>query len=60
MDIVMTVEELALDGSVSLGKCSVSTLYRWCRAINEYLERNHFDWRVKANRKDMSIYIRED
>lgn len=59
MDIVMTVEELSMDGSVSLGKCSVRTLYRWCKTINEYLERNHFDWRAKANRKDMTIDVKE-
>lgn len=54
-DIVLAVEEIGMDGSVSLIGYSKSTLYRWCKAINEYLEKNHFDWRVKANAKDMSI-----
>lgn len=56
-NIVMAVEEIGMDGSVSLGKCSKSTLYRWRKAINEYLERNHFDWRVRADVKDMSLTL---
>lgn len=56
----MTLEELAMDGSVSLSRCSVITLYKWYKAINVYLERDHFDWRVKSNRKDMTIDVKED
>ena len=55
MDIILTVEEIAFDGSVSLGKCSKSTVYRWAKAINEYLERNKLDWRVKADYKNSCI-----
>lgn len=54
-DIVLTVEEIGMDGSITLGRCSKSTLYRWRKTINEYLEKNHYDWRVKANAKDMSL-----
>ena len=36
-DITMAVEELSLSGSISLGKCSVRTLYRWGGDINKKL-----------------------
>lgn len=55
MDIILTVEEIAFGDGVSLGKCSRSTVYRWTKAINEYLERNKFDWRVKADYKNCCI-----
>lgn len=55
MDIIMAVEEIGFDGSVSLGRCSRSTVYRWTKAINEYLERNKYDWRVKADYKNCYI-----
>lgn len=55
MDIIMAVEEISFDGGVSLGKCSRSTVYRWTKAINEYLERNKYDWRVKADYKNCCI-----
>lgn len=54
-NIVLAVEKIGMDGSITLGRCSKSTLYRWCKAVNEYLEKNRFDWRVKANAKDMSL-----
>ena len=40
MDIILAVEELALSGGISLGRRSRSTVYRWTKAINEYLETN--------------------
>ena len=55
MDIIMAVEEIGFDGSVGLGKCSRSTVYRWAKAMNEYLERNKYDWRVKADYKNCCI-----
>ena len=42
MDVMLVVEEIGFDGSVSLGKCSKSTVYRWTKAINEYLEWNKY------------------
>lgn len=53
----MAVEEIGFDGSVSLGKCSRSTVYRWAKAMNEYLERNKYDWRVKADYKNCCINV---
>lgn len=50
MDIVMAIEEIAVSGEVGIKKCSASTLYRWCRAINEHLRKNKYEWRVKANK----------
>ena len=55
MDIIMAVEEIGLDGGISLGRCSRSTVYRWVKAINEYLEWNKYDWRVKADYKNYLI-----
>lgn len=43
MDIVLVVEELAFDGSIGLGRCSRSTVYRWTKAINEYLKENKYE-----------------
>ena len=57
MDIVMAVEEIGMDGGISLGRCSRSTVYRWAKAINEYLEVNKYDWRVKADYKNCHINI---
>ena len=57
MDIVMAVEEIGMDGGISLGRCSRSTVYRWTKAINEYLESNKYDWRVKADYKNFCIDI---
>lgn len=55
MDIIVAVEEIGFDGSISLGKCSRSTVYRWVKAMNEYLERNKYGWRVKADYKNCCI-----
>lgn len=54
-NIGFAIEELALSGSISLGRCSRSTVYRWAKEINRRLEAGHCDWRVKVNTKDMSI-----
>ena len=59
MDIVMAVEEIGMDGGISLSRCSRSTVYRWTKAINEYLEYNQYDWRVKADYKNCHINIVE-
>lgn len=51
------IEELSLSGAVGVGNCSKSTLYRYVRQINERLERERYDWRVKAKVKDMAIIV---
>lgn len=56
LTIEMSVEEIAISGAVSFGKCSRSTLYRYLRDINDYLTYNKFDWRVKADYKNNCIY----
>lgn len=58
-DYGMAIEELALSGAISLGKCSVSTLYRWRNEINERLERERADWRVVAEKDGRVIKIKE-
>ena len=42
----MTIEELAVDGRVSLGRCSRSTAHRWNRTVNERLAAQKYPWRV--------------
>lgn len=54
-DIVMCVEEIGMDGAISMGNASHSTIYRWTKAINEYCEREKYDWRVKADYKEKVI-----
>lgn len=54
-DIVMAVEEISLFGGVGLGKCSRSTVYRWTKEINEYLELNKYGFKVKADYKNCCI-----
>ena len=55
-NLAIVVEELAFDGAVMV-VCSDSTMYRWVREINDYLERNKYEWRVKANRKERLIEV---
>lgn len=55
-DLILWVEELAFSGSVAV-RCPESTMYRWVKEINEYLEREKYEWRVKANRKERSIDV---
>ena len=45
-DISTAVEEIGLSGHVGIGRCCKSTLKNWVNDINDYLEANHFDWRV--------------
>ena len=49
------IEELALSGAVSLGRCSDSTIRRYKKVINEMLEHEKADWRVTADVKDKSL-----
>lgn len=57
MDIILAIEELYLSGIISLGMCSRSTVYRWAKAINEYLTTNKYGWCVKADYKSCCIYV---
>ena len=57
MDIILAVEELAISGGISLGKYSRSTVYRWTKAINEYLKVNKYEWSVKADYKNCCIDV---
>lgn len=59
-DIVNAVEEIYLSGCISLGKCHKDTLKRWEKAVNEYLENEKCDWRVKANYKDNTLSVTYD
>ena len=56
-DITMAVEELSLSGSISLGKCSVRTLYRWGGDINKKLAAGNYDWRVQVNKEDKCLEV---
>lgn len=46
-DFVGMIEELCMDGVISLGKCCRSTAYRTVKEVNAYLEREKADWRAK-------------
>ena len=46
-DFRAMVEELCMDGVISLGKCCRSTAYRTVKAVNAYLEREKADWQAK-------------
>ena len=45
--IIMTIEEIGMDGAINLGRISRSTAYRVKNEINYRLERDNYDWRVK-------------
>lgn len=45
----MAMQELLLSGEIGLGRCSVSTVYRWAREINKRLAREQASWCVKAD-----------
>lgn len=56
-NVVMLVEELACSGVVVIGECSKRTLQRWAKRVNDYLEANNYDWRVRANTKDFTLEV---
>lgn len=56
-DYQTAISELSLSGCIGLSRCSRSTVYRWAKAINEILEREHYDWRVKVNYKEKALYV---
>jgi transposase len=56
-NITIAIEELYLSGAISIIGRSRSTVYRWMKAINERLEFEKCDWRVKANYKDCIIEV---
>ena len=53
--------ECLIDGILKHGNISFysppsrSTLYKWTKDINEYLELHNFDWRAKADCKNSCI-----
>lgn len=55
-NIAMTIEELGMDGSVSLSPCSRSTVYRYKNEINRRLAAQKFDWRVTADVQGRALY----
>lgn len=57
MNVAIIVDEIALDGAISIGSASRSTMYRWTKAINEYCERESYQWRVKADYREKIIKI---
>ena len=52
----LAIEEMAIDGAgVSLGRCSRSTVYRWAKNVNEILETDKTNWRVKPDYKNCCL-----
>lgn len=57
MNIYMLVAELYISNAVSLGNCSKRTVQIWAKRVNDYLEANNYEWRVRANTKDKTIEV---
>lgn len=57
-DLQLAIEEISLSGSVSLGNCSIRTLQRWCKDINEILGTGNYDWRVCVDKNSMCLKIK--
>lgn len=49
------IQELSLSGSIGLGPCHSSTLTRWARVINQRLEAQKANWRVKTDHKTNAL-----
>ena len=45
-DIIMCVEEIAMDGKILFGTKYLKTAKRTIERMNYYLELNQYDWRV--------------
>ena len=43
-DIMMAIEEIAMDGSIAVSGRSKSTLYRWQKAMNETASIPQLSW----------------
>ena len=48
-DVTPYIEELEMSGCVNIGKCGKATAYRDRKRVNDYLEENGYDWRVKLS-----------
>lgn len=59
-ELQLAIEELGMSGSVSLGNCSLRTLQRWCKDINDILESGKYEWRVCVDKDDMCLRVKED
>ena len=59
-DLQLAIEEIAISGAISLGKCSLRTLQRWCKDINRILETGKYDWRVYVDKKGMCLRVKEE
>lgn len=56
-NIAMWAEEIGMDGVVSLKGLSRSSIYRWTKAMNDFLKHSNYNWRVKANYKEELVEI---
>lgn len=56
-DIVVMCEELAVSGTVSLGKCSRTTAYSIAKRANFHLDDEKADWRARLDKdKETGCY----
>ena len=56
-NIISYVEERNFSGAIDMKSFSKSSIYRWTRELNRYLEKFHYSWRVKPNCKNQTIEI---
>lgn len=59
-ELQLAIEELSMSGAISLGKCSLRTLQRWRKDINDILESGKYEWRVCVDKGDMCLRVKED
>lgn len=53
----MAIEELAVDGIVSLGAVSERTVQRYRKNINDILDAQDADWRIRADNKRRLLIV---
>lgn len=54
-DIIMCVEEIAMDGAILFFTKYLKTAKRYIERMNYYLELNRYDWRVELFRNEGKI-----
>ncbi len=54
-DIIMCVEEIAMDGAILFAMICLKTAKRYIERMNYYLELNRYDWRVELFKTEDKI-----
>lgn len=56
LDYDVFIRHIDKDGFITFDNTSISTLYRWTKQLNKYLEDNNYDYRFKVDSKAHRIY----